>query len=432
MKVWNWKELAAFACERSPFYRNLYGELGEEGIAGLSCLSELPPVDQDAFWQANTVCGNQVFTGKACDGIVFKSGGTTGNPKFSVYTREEWQLFCRFFGEGMQQSGLEDGDRLANLFYVGELYASFIFIMKCVEAAPVAALQFPIAGSTDPEICLKTIAEFQINVLAGLPTTLMTIAEHYASNSSKFGKLNVSKIFFGGESMFPDQRQRLSEIFANPSIRSIGYASVDAGLLGYADSSCAADEHRSFGTATVFEIVDEKTFQPISEPGISGKVLISNLIRAYMPIIRYPAGDLAVWSEPASAAKNGVDRKFRIIGRSEEAARVGPVSVYYEDMRNFLDSLEIELPFSGFQLLISHFELKDALTLRLIGAEPPEQRLELEFLIQERFGLARRMFAEAVAADKIHPLKVEWVKAGDAEVNQRTGKLKRVIDRRLG
>ena len=48
-----------------------------------------------------------------------------------------------------------------------------------------------------------------------------------------------------------------------------------------------------------------------------------------MPIIRYPVGDNAVWIEPG--------RKLRIIGRAEEGARVGPVTVYYDDMRLVLE-----------------------------------------------------------------------------------------------
>ncbi len=423
MKIFDWKELAKFAKQNSVYYGKLYS-----GISHFEKLSDLPVVDQAEFWAANTSKNNQVFTSKQTDGIVFKSGGTTGNPKFSVFSKEEWDLFTRFFGEGMNKGGMVASDRIANLFYAGELYASFIFIMKCIESAPTPALQFPISGSTKPEIILQTVREFDINVLAGLPTTIMNVAEFYAHNREAFPEVKVSKILFGGESMYPDQRRRLQELFPGVSIRSIGYASVDAGLLGYFDDSCEADEHRCFGTATVLEIVDDDTNEPITEPNKPGKVLLTSLIRGYMPIIRYPVGDRAIWTEEAS--ESNLDRKFLILGRSEEAARVGPVSVYYEDMRSFLDGLELDFQVTGFQLLISHSELKDKLTVRIACPEKPADTKIIDQFIADSFGRERKMFAEASADNKIHPLHIDWVEPSAFEINPRTGKLRRVIDNR--
>ncbi len=425
IQIFDWRELAELARNHSSYYRDLYAGLGR-----IEKLSDLPVVDQAKFWDANDYRDNHVFTAKRTDGIVFKSGGTTGNPKFSVYSKNEWQAFCSFFGAGMNQAGLEASDRIANLFYVGELYASFIFIMKCIESAPESALQFPISGSTAPESVLRTVAEFDINVLAGLPTTIMNIAELYALNPSSYPGIRVEKIFYGGESMYEDQRHRLQSIFPGVKIHSIGYASVDAGLIGYADQTCHMDEHRVFGSASILEIVDEDTLEPIEEPGKAGKILLTNLIRSYMPIIRYPVGDRAIWVEPVSESNK--DRKYLILGRSEEAARVGPVSVYYEDMRAFLNSLELDFQISAFQLLISHYELKDLLTLRIACGQKPAGDKELNKLISKKFGAEREMFAQAIEANKIHPLALEWIDGSELEINSRTGKLRRVIDRRQG
>ena len=56
----------------------------------------------------------------------------------------------------------------------------------------------------------------------------------------------INRLLFGGESLYPDQRAILLSAFPNARAASIGYASVDAGLLGYADSACGPDEHRVF------------------------------------------------------------------------------------------------------------------------------------------------------------------------------------------
>ncbi len=424
MKIFDWKELARLAQQNSPYYKELY-----YGVDSFTQLGDLPIVDQASYWNANTVRNNRVLTASMTDGIVFKSGGTTGNPKFSVYTRDEWNLFTQVFGEGMSKAGLSKSDRIANLFYVGELYASFIFIMKSIEAAPLTALQFPINGATEPEAILKAVWDFEINVLAGLPTTLLNVAEYYAHNAASYPDIRVNKIMFGGESMYPDQRKRIEDIFGGVQIVSVGYASVDAGLLGYADASCGTDEHRAFGRHTIMEIVDEDTCALICDPDRPGKLLITNLIRSLMPVIRYPVGDRAVWAEPA--LPDNPDRKFVILGRSEEAARVGPVSVYYEDMQTFLASLDLQLQITGFQLIIQHHDRKDALTVRIATPDRNLASREIEDKIAHYFGVQRRMFTEAVVDNKIHPLSIEWIDPADVEINSRTGKLRRVIDKRL-
>lgn len=421
MKIFDWKELVSLAQHNSPFYRQLYGE------RSFSCLSEVPIVSQSDFWKANTVRNNRVLSAPMTDGIIFKSGGTTGNPKFSIYTHDEWNLFTRVFGEAMCKAGLSTADRIADLFYVGELYASFIFIMKSIEAAPFASLQFPIGGATKPEVVMKTVSDFQINVLAGLPTTILNLAEFYAQNPSRYPDVCINKVMFGGESMYADQRGRLEEIFPGLKIVSIGYASVDGGLLGYADSTCGPEEHRAFGSHTVMEIVDEDTLEPIEEVDRPGKLLVTNLIRGLMPCIRYPVGDRAVWVEPANP--DNPDRKFVIFGRSEEAARVGPVSIYYEDMRAFLTDLDL-IPITGFQMIITHRDKKDGLTLRIATPDALADQAEVESTIAQEFGLQRPMFAEAIRDNKIHPLTIEWIDSDEVVINARTGKLRRVIDYR--
>jgi len=424
MKIYGWRELVQLAQKNSTYYSQLY-----HGVDVLSLnLTDVPAVDQTKFWQANSIKNNRLLTGKMEDGIVFKSGGTTGQPKFSIFSRDEWNTFTYIFGEGMRYVGLVDGDRIANLFYAGELYASFNFIMKSIEACPIPTIQFGISGGASAENVLKTLDDFEINVLAGVPTTILNVAEHYFKQPDHYPDIWIEKILFGGESMYPDQRKRLEVIFPGVGISSIGYASVDAGLLGYADRSCAADEHRVFGKATIFEIVDEQTGETIDEVDRPGKVLITNLTRALMPIIRYPVGDIAVWREPAS--KINPDRKFLILGRSEEAARVGPVSLYYEDMRAFLANCDLGFHINAFQLITRHFDTKDALILRIATSQIEFDPKFLEANIVELFNLARPMFAEAAQEKIIHPLCVEWVAAKDIEINARTGKLRRVIDQR--
>ncbi len=431
MKVFSPLELAKFARRKSPIYREFYASLPDDGELRWE---EIPILDQDKFWAANTFAGSRVLTGPSVDGVVFKSGGTTGSPKFSVFSQDEWNAFCATFGRGLTAGGLRRGDRVANMFYAGELYASFIFILKSLELAGEPGLQFPLGGSMPAHNALKTCGELGIDVWAGVPTSLMGLVEEYAANRKLYGELRPRKILFGGEGMYGDQRARVEAVFPGVRLQSIGYASVDAGPLGYADEGCAPGEHRVFGKETLFEIVDEDTGELIEEVGRPGRAIFTNLIRGLVPIIRYPAGDIAQWVEPKGA---NPDRKFLLLGRAGEAARVGPVSLYYEDARKILESVFVGEPAAAgfvFQIVVSHFERKDEMKFVIAvgtpGAGASIDAAALSAKIRDRIHAERPGLLSEAEAGHTHPVQVEFAPLSRLEKNSRTGKLKRVIDRR--
>ncbi len=411
--------LIAVARALSPYYRALYADLPHQPT-----LQQLPVVEQKSFWAANTQGNNQLLTGAMHDGIVFKSGGTTGEPKFSVYSRTEWETFTQVFGMGLDAGGLRDGDRVANLFYAGDLYASFIFIMRSLDHARAGCVQFPLSGRAEASVIEHAVADFSIDTIVGAPTTLMNLAAHYIASGRQAP--GVRRLLFGGESLYADQRETLRRAFPHASAGSIGYASVDAGLLGYADASCGPDEHRMFSQHALIEILDEASGEPILEEGRVGRVVVTNLTRLLMPIIRYPAGDMACWVEPPGTP----DRKFRLMGRSEEGARIGPATLYVEDVRQVLGGFRDSLGAVDFQMLVDHADHRDRLTLRLASEASAATRSAVEGALTAALHAARPMLDDLLRQDMIHPLHIEWVALGALEINPRSGKLKRVIDRR--
>jgi phenylacetate-CoA ligase len=417
MQKWTIKEIIENAKSHSPYYRELYKDISDLK------LSTLPIVDQAVFWKA------QVLTTNSPDGIVFKSGGSTGAPKYSYFTHLEWDSYCKAFGHGMSEGILESGDRVGNLFYVGDLYASFLFIKDSLAAIPVEKTKlthFPIAGQTDHIQILKTLEEFNINVILGVPSAILTMLEKYSQNKEKFPKLKLEKILFGGEALYEDQEKALLEIFPNIKISSIGCASVDGGLLGYSSKDCALGEHRALDGVSIIEIVDPDTGLVITEKNKVGKVLLTNLTRKLMPIIRYPAGDLAMWIEE----ENIPNRKFKLQGRSEEAARLGTLSVYFEDSREMIMKALSDCSGIQFQMVIKHFDQKDELTFKISGSDLDKiknsSQKVLDAFVREKAG-----YIDILSKKLIHPLKIDIVTQSELEANVRTGKLKRIIDTRF-
>lgn len=415
MKIYSVNEIIEIARQKSPYYKNLYKDLPAKVM-----LSDLPVIDSENFWKVNSLENNQLLTDTQTDGIVFKSGGTTGNPKFSFFTLDEWELFTLAFGEGMMKGGLKKGEKIANMFYAGDLYASFLFITKSIEKSLSQAVHFPIGGGTDFNHIVQTLNEFKINVWAGIPTTMVKLAEFAEKN-----KLQApDKILFGGESMYADQKEFILSIFPKVQIQSIGYASVDGGLLGFADSTCGAQIHRVFTDHTIMEILDEDTLEPIIETGRTGKFYLTNLTRTLMPIIRYPVGDKAQWVDEDPQTPY---RRFKIMGRSEEGARIGAATVYYEDMSVLLSHYHEHFNVKAFQLVTKHFDNKDQLVVKIATTSRDKKEMaHLEEIIEKE----RSFLKDLSDAKQIHPVKVDFVDISNLETNARTGKLKHVIDER--
>ncbi len=412
--------LIAFARKRSPFYRQLYRGLPQK----IDSLVSLPAVRQENFWRANSYRGNRLLTGPIRDGILLRSGGTTGKPKFSVFSRDEWNEFSAYFARKLALSGLRNGDRVANLFYSGALYGSFLFTHKVLEECPVRTLQLPITGTTPPPDTISLLKEHEASVLAGLPSTISALAGLLKTRGLCLPKIRL--ILFAGEPMQPDQRLQAHAAFPKARIRSIGYASNDAGMLGYADPGCGPNEFRSCDGHSVYEILDEKTGDPLAEPGREGLAFVTSLTRRLMPIIRYPVGDRAMWIEPKGAS----NRKYRLLGRSEDSARVASLSVGFDEA---FKTVRESLPRSGpiqLQMVMEHRGGKDGLALRVAARVPPKERKPLERRIVQALHIRQPMLRRFVGEDKIHPLRVEWRAPGELETNPRTGKLRRIIDLR--
>jgi phenylacetate-CoA ligase len=416
MQKWSLKEIIAYAKSHSPYYRELYKNIKSDE------LSDLPIIDQTTFWKS------EVLTDKSPDGIIFKSGGSTGAPKYSYFTHLEWMAYTEAFGWGMSEGILESGDRVGNLFYVGDLYASFLFIKDSLQSIPVAKKkfsQYPIAGQTDHIQILKIIEEFEINTIVGVPSAILILLGKYSSNKSQYPKLKIEKLLFGGEALYDDQYNALLEIFPNIEISSIGCASVDGGLIGYSSKDCQNNEHRVADNVSFIEIIDPETLEVITEKNRVGKVLLTNLTRKLMPIIRYPAGDLAVWIEEVGTP----NRKFKLQGRSDEAARLGTLSVYFEDTREMITKALSDSKGIQFQMILKHFDHKDELIFKISGADLSKienlKQKVLDAFVQEKAG-----YADILKKNLIHPLKIEIVTQDKLEANTRTGKLKRIIDLR--
>lgn len=409
-----------FVYDHSPYYHALWSKAWNHSTPP-PALETLPITDHASYWEANSKRDNQLITSPHTEGIVFKSGGTTGSPKFSYFSNADWRAFCRVFGNGMRRGGIKDGDGIANIFYGGQLYASLLFIGGAIAEAG-CGINYPLAGFAPPEDIVDAMELFQINTLAGVPTTIMNLLPHLAERRET---LNLQRIIFGGEAMYADQIAAVQASFPNCRVQSIGIAGVDYGEMGWVDESCEPGVHRVYDESTVLELLDDDN-QPLNEPGDEGALCITNYARRLMPVIRYTVGDRGRWIDPAGTP----GRRFKVLGRTAKGARVGPMTLYMEDIQRLLDNNCPAGSFGTFQIIVTHEDRRDRCTLRISCLEPPADKTALDAKITEDLYHERHMFPDLIKDGAVHPLVIEWVTPDQLETNPRTGKLMRLIDRR--
>lgn len=413
------EQLVPYIRQHSNFYRTHLSHLPAEGIT----LKDLPLTNVADYWaDSNDLNEWPVLTGQIDDALVFKTGGSTSHGKLTVYSTSEWQALVSTFGDSVS-SQLENGDRVANLFFSGDLYASFLFIHDSLAHVKRSICEFPFTGEVSMDVLADALDQHRINVLVGVPAQLLRFAAYLTQHRRVL--CGVDTLLYGGESLFGPQLAILTQVFPNVRIASIGYASVDAGLIGATSRDCALGEHRVFEPQTLLEIVDELTGEVIDECDRTGLLVVTNLTRRLMPLLRYPVGDRACWREPGTTPM----RKFALKGRSahSQRVRVGSMSLLIDEMQQIVqrvadtDQWQLRIEHDGYKDIVSVKWVPDAKTVAtaamcqalyeaLVAHYPALEHLNREGLLE------LRVLSCTVTELKLHP---------------RSGKQMRVLDLRI-
>lgn len=413
------EQLVPYIRQHSNYYRKHLEHLPTNGLT----LKDLPLTNVVDYWSgSNDLSHWSVLTGEVDDALLFKTGGSTSQGKLAVYSYEEWHALVSPFGASLS-SHLNNGDRVANLFFSGDLYASFLFVHDSLAHVERSICEFPFTGNVESDVLADAIERYRINVLVGVPAQLLRFCAYLAQHQQVL--YGVETLLYGGESLFAPQLAILAEVFPNARIASIGYASVDAGLIGASTRDCALGEHRVFEQQTLLEIVDEHTGEVIEECDRTGLLVLTNLTRRLMPLLRYPVGDRACWREPTATPM----RKFALKGRSahSQRIRVGVLSLFTEEIHEIVQRVAHS---EQWQLRIEQTGVKDLLSVKWV----PE--LQLQPLEPVLHALREALLAQYPAINDLSregllEFQVLSCAATDLKLHPRSGKQLRVLDLRV-
>lgn len=403
--------LIDYARERSPFYEKRLPPFTLESTIDLT---GLPLLDSETLRAHTPPAGRDLLTAPLEGAYVFASGGSTGAPKFSLYTYEEWEEVTDTLCAIYQVAGVRPGDTVGNLFMAGNLWTSFLAATEALEK--LGCVTLPIAGNVELGQTLTYLELFKPSVLLGLPSLLIRLAEEVSRRKLE---LEVPLILYGGEHFSREARAFLRKALGARTVVSAGYASVDAGPVGYQTPSMQGGTHQLLYNYQYLEFVDPENQQPVEE-GQVGEIVITCLKRRLMPLIRYRTGDLGRWTDVEH-------RIFELKGRVGDRVRVGGSDIYPEDIAQALDALPGVSRL--FQLVLGRSGIKDellVLTERNGWEEPPTVE-EIEKAVVE----SSPELSMALEGGWLGKFSVELREQDGLPRVARTGKIQRVVDNRV-
>jgi phenylacetate-CoA ligase len=185
-----------------------------------------------------------------------------------------------------------------------------------------------------------TYQKFRANVLAGINSVFLGLAQHIMAHGEP--DATITRILCGGELMYGAQLGVIQRAFPNATVIPFMFATTETGLIGLSEAGFAQNEFRVCADASLLEIMDPTTMQPIEEVGRMGLCVVTSLLRTAAPAIRMDIGDRGMWVEAPGAA----ERKFSIHGRRFTTQYpLGPrVLITETDVATLIAALSIDVP----------------------------------------------------------------------------------------
>lgn len=350
--------------------------------------------------------------------LYFKSGGSSGESKSSIFTYLDYHRQMRLAADGLLAAGLDPmKDRCMNLFFGGGLYGGFLSFFTILE--DLKAVQFPMSAHLDFEFVGQTIVKYDVNVLLGMPSYLLQLFE---TNSELFKKhKKVNKIFFGGEHFSNTQRNKLKNEFGVNTILSASYGSVDMGPLGYQCTNCTPSVHHLHQHLHFLEILKLDSDFSVDN-GEVGRLVFSTHGRKGQNLLRYDIGDIGKWVNDLCLCGRKSPR-FELMGRAGDIFRAAG-SFFNYNLFNKILSDKFNYSWE-FQLIIDNNQSTDRIVLKLDRLCEISENELFECLTANYSDLR-----ELVTQEKSLRLEVQKVESANFERSAGSGKLLRVIDKR--
>jgi phenylacetate-CoA ligase len=244
-------------------------------------------------------------------------------------------------------AGMRRGDVFQNMMSYGLFTGGLGFHYG---AEKLGALVIPAGGgNTLKQISL--MKDFETNYLHITPSYALHLSDELERNHIKPSSLPLKGLFVGAEPHSSTTRRKLEEIYGVPVFNSFGMSEMNGPGVGF-ECQLRKDIH-VWEDQYLIEIIDPKTGKNL-ENGEVGELVLTNLNRKGMPILRYRTKDLTFIHQSPCECGRTHQRIGRIVGRSDDMMIIKGINVFPSQIEHVL--MGIQEVGNNYQIMIERGE----------------------------------------------------------------------------
>lgn len=410
--------IVSFANEQSRFYQELYQNVNVN-VSNLREYEEIPMISSRDIMKE--IPPKHMLTSSPHNSYVFTSGGTTGEPKLIYLTADELKENIFFHGKGYAMAGINKSDTVATFGVPGFLTSEFTVYLGLERTGCTIV---PIGMSSDLERLSRYIKMFNVTTLLVMPSDVIPLAQYIEKNKSQ---LSINRIVYGGEKMYSSTKNYLESALGVKDFKSV-FQSMDVGTIGFQCDYCEAGTYHIHDQLQYIEILNEQG-QPVQD-GEVGELVITNLKRKLMPVIRYQTNDLVLKIDSLCPCGR-TNQRIKLIGRKGEIIKLGGEQIFpqiFAQACSHLDELTGE-----FQLVVKKQANRDMIHVFFeVSGKAMDKEIEANLInrIRERVLTFTPKLKQMIQLQVIAPLVISLVNRDNLKVSESSGKIVRVIDQR--
>lgn len=286
-KLWQLKKTVRRVRTKSPFYRRLFEKAGvtEDDLHSLADIAKLPftfPADL-AGTSYSLLCTSQ---GEVEKPVTFYSSGSTGTKKRIFFSMADIQKILDFLPRGMNTVIGRDEARVLVFLQNSQGRGIGSILAQSLNAFGMQGWTADLQDSTGD--ILRATVEHKINVWFGDAITIYR-ATRVLEKQADLRSLGMQCIFI---TMSNIPQSMIDYLHSAWGCRvSTHYGLTESGWGLAVDCDVCPGYHYD-ELDHIVEVVDPETGGPVPE-GQEGEVVLTNISRDCMPLIRYRTGDIA-------------------------------------------------------------------------------------------------------------------------------------------
>ena len=318
-----------------------------------------------------------------------QTSGTTGQPLKWLDTASSWQWFTRCWGYVYSAAGVTADDIVFCPFSFGP-YVSHWSAMA--GAWHIGALCIS-GGGMGSEQRIQMIFDNRCTILVCTPTYALHLAQVASHLGVDLSTSPVRRSIHAGEpgASLPNVKRAIEEAWGVTCFDHAG--ATEVGPWAYDCEAQAGAIHLN-EAEFIFEVINPENGGPVKD-GERGELVITNLGRAAMPVLRYRTGDLVELNgEPCPCGRTFVRVTGGVLGRTDDMLIVRGVNLYPSAIDNLIRSIPAVLEY---EVSIRRFQGMDDLVFK-IETSPGAAAQNVAGLV---IGSCRRQFNIRVSVETV-------------------------------